>query len=417
MVASWRLSVPLLRAAASLCIIGALAATAIYSGGQASARLDHESRAAAGDDARAVASAPGATGGAEKYIHDASGPCDLGTFIKLMPCKKGVTSPACCHALRPIFAHKCACRPIPGIVMGHGGSALNFIKDYMRCNYTDDTATVAPVDYVADQHACVDQRSWCADPRPDVDVRLDAVDVGNLQIFDAALGWAHAAAPADDAGAALYLGQAACRALGYSDVRLKRGVPQAFTGTKEAQREVRCSAAAAAAGDISQCSVSPASGPALVLSCEGGSEPQLCTRATQLSSAHNHLRCTRAIEGRGMAVEGHVRSVGAAHVVCGSAGIDESKITWFDGWDDDFSAYSPVRDGPRVVGVEPSVHAPGQKDLLTLEERRQAAAAATGAAAGAAPLPLAAVDSPHAHLASHFLDMLTQAGYSDWRRR
>jgi len=362
----------------------------------------------------------------EKYI-DGYGDCDLGTYIKLMPCKKGAGTAACCSALKMIFKPTCACRPIPGVVLGHGGSALAFIEDFIRCNFTDEEGTQAPVDYVADTHLCFDQRAWCADPVPGVDVRMDAYETGKLQVWDEKAGWVLAGAPAGDEAAARRLADTACRALGHASVALQSGVPQVFGNATLAAAavELACPAAAAAAGSMGQCAARPApeGTPALVLRCEGGASPQRCVRTTQVAAGHNHLRCSAVAPERapgipppGIPVPGHTRRVGAATMVCGTAGVNETRIRWYDGWDDDFYAYAPRRSNTtrRMVGVARLPRSSGLKDLLTkpeLDAKREADRLARAAGAS-----LYLEGAKHPTLASHFQDLLGEAGYSDWRR-
>lgn len=69
---------------------------------------------------------------------------------------------------------------------------------------------------------------------------------------------------------------------------------------------------------------------------------ELCTRVSQGGPTYNNLQCMTA-ESTGIAVEGHVRRPGSAHSVCGTAGINESRIVWADGFQDDYFAYTVSR--------------------------------------------------------------------------
>lgn len=68
-----------------------------------------------------------------------------------------------------------------------------------------------------------------------------------------------------------------------------------------------------------------------------GNRPENCLRLGGSNRAANALMCERVAGG--VEVQGHVRRPGAAHTVCGTAGVNESRIAWHDGFQDDFFAY------------------------------------------------------------------------------
>ncbi|KAJ1633296.1 hypothetical protein T492DRAFT_981891 [Pavlovales sp. CCMP2436] len=322
-----------------------------------------------------VSPVPAASTGLEKA--DWQGSCDLGTFIKASPCRKDVRGAACCKGLRAAFANKCACRPLPNIVASNGGKPIFFLLDYARCLYAphshgestdsdepgvgideessrvdgesansvgvgeeeiqqhplqDTSREIAPVDFVADTHACMDQRGWCNDMIPGVDVRLEAFNVGYAQIATresrqesgSGSGWVRLGASPENLP---NVARALCRAIGFSDPKGMTSVPDSLpdshgaptlpdssptlldfaalpTGkharldlTRGAHKHLHCSAEAAARGMISECVVTDLNGNecpgghpdfgcpgALWLECEGRSMPTLCARVGQ--SAH-----------------------------------------------------------------------------------------------------------------------------------
>jgi hypothetical protein len=94
--------------------------------------------------------------------------------------------------------------------------------------------------------------------------------------------------------------------------------------------------------------------------------------STESNEKSNNLVCESSFTG--VTVKGHTRSLGAPHAVCGTAGINESRIVWPDGWQDDFETYAVTRDELGVVReaqrVSESAHSHGQ-DLLTTTELAQ----------------------------------------------
>jgi hypothetical protein len=95
---------------------------------------------------------------------------------------------------------------------------------------------------------------------------------------------------------------------------------------------------------------------------------ELCYRRTQRNNDKNHLHCDKVAGG--VAVPGHTRRVGAPHVICGTAGLNESRIHWADGYHDDFEAYSADRnptDGSFILSALNKGLQHG-KDLLTAAE-------------------------------------------------
>lgn len=124
---------------------------------------------------------------------------------------------------------------------------------------------------------------------------------------------------------------------------------------------------------------------ALRLECEGGDMPALCSRVDQSSTERNALVCMGGLNS-GHAVAGHTRRVGATHAVCGTAGINESRIEWYDGFADDFDAYDVERGADGALGALSAVGlvapiygqelvAPTEREARE-EQARQAARAA-----------------------------------------
>lgn len=152
---------------------------------------------------------------------------------------------------------------------------------------------------------------------------------------------------------------------------------------------------------------------AWTLSCSGKS-PQVCARATMVSNRHNHLKCSKS--DIGATVEDHVRNVGAPTTICGTAGIDETRIEWFDGYQDDYDAYSPVKDDTgRVTGAVPAEKASEGIDLITHDEYmalKKAGVASTVKSGtgpvGSSQIPVSAQGQPHAKLSTHFEELLSK---------
>jgi hypothetical protein len=110
---------------------------------------------------------------------------------------------------------------------------------------------------------------------------------------------------------------------------------------------------------------------ALTNKLEGvGGGPQLCSRNAQRSAgvAKNQLDCGIGYPS-GARVDAHTRVIGAATAVCGTAGVNETRIRWADGYNDDFQAYVVTRDAhgtPEFARVYKE-RLPG-RDLLTQAE-------------------------------------------------
>jgi len=275
-------------------------------------------------------------GALEKYIDNAGGSCDLGTYIGAMPCRGDIRSEGCCNGLRNIFFNKCPCRPIPGIVAANGARPLDLVTDFMRCNYTH--GSTSPIDFVSQALPCIDQTSWCADGIPDVDVRLDGFENGYVQIKDASYAWVDVGVEdqrEEEVAATV------CKALGYlSPKAIWRSANRGYAKT------ISCDSVAASHGSIALCQVrdSSSSSGALGVICNDWYRPSLCIRLDQNNQVDNRLICEGGNGGQGISVRGHTRRVGGASAVCGTAGIDERRISWYDGYRDDFAAYLPVRD-------------------------------------------------------------------------
>lgn len=60
-------------------------------------------------------------------------------------------------------------------------------------------------------------------------------------------------------------------------------------------------------------------------------------------ATNNHLKCRNG-DDDGYELDDHERHVGAAHMVCGTRGLNESRVEWFDGFQDDFTTYEAQRD-------------------------------------------------------------------------
>jgi hypothetical protein len=274
---------------------------------------------------------------------------------------------------------------LPGIVMSHGGSPLGLTANFLRCEYSQ--GGVAPVDYITDFMPCMDKKEWCNDRIPNVDVRVTALNKGHVQIHASKpKGWAYVTT--DEAGmtnAAL----AACRALGYRSLENREGStfldPELMatkrlacpdSAAESGKIAVRCARAARALGGRSSPSspanrersqphsaraplharrlsqdcnvqeIAPTAG-ALRVECDHENiassiyRQELCYRRTQRTNDKNHLHCDKVAGG--VAVAGHTRRVGAPHVICGTAGLNESRIHWGDGYHDDYEAFSAAR--------------------------------------------------------------------------
>jgi hypothetical protein len=93
--------------------------------------------------------------------------------------------------------------------------------------------------------------------------------------------------------------------------------------------------------------------------------PEMCMRVGQSQNSENKLECMESVLGT--VVAGHVRKVGAPNALCGTAGINETRIEWFDGYQDDFSSYALVQrlaDGAYLSFTKFRGHLLGM-DLLT----------------------------------------------------
>ena len=99
-----------------------------------------------------------------------------------------------------------------------------------------------------------------------------------------------------------------------------------------------------------------------------GPRSELCMRSGQGGRSYNNLNCWTS-ERTGVQVPMHTRKPGAAHTLCGTAGINESRIEWYDGFQDDFFAYSTSRtaDG-RLHSAHLFKGALAGKDLLSPSE-------------------------------------------------
>ncbi|KAJ1618040.1 hypothetical protein T492DRAFT_917164 [Pavlovales sp. CCMP2436] len=319
---------------------------------------------------------------ATKPISDAvtipGGDCPLHDFIPAMPCVKDSGSQSCCSGLRQAFKNKCPCRGLPGILLSHGGTGLIIADNMIRCGYSEGVDAkygepVAAVDFVAESLGCFDRTEWCNDLLPGLDIRLSEVNKGLLQVADDANGWIYAAGTNGNTSVA----STVCKALGYL-----RMVSTSVDVAVNSYRRISCSTTAAASGKISGCEVKDTAKTPGALRIECAREqvnplspnaiyqdrPELCMRTGQRSFRENRLACTSS--KLGTAVAGHQRSIGAAHAICGTAGINETRIKWYDGFQDDFSAYvtiSRLADGRFMTFQKVHGHINGT-DLLTPEE-------------------------------------------------
>jgi hypothetical protein len=307
------------------------------------------------------------------------GDCSLKDFIPAISCGKDTESSSCCSGLRRAFENKCPCRGLPGIVLGHGGTGLVLADNMMRCGYSEGVdvngSPVAAVDFVAESLGCFDRKEWCNDLLHNIDIRLSAANKGLLQVADEAKGWVYAAAANGDHAR---VAATVCKALGYLSVASK-SVDMAVSSSKR----LGCNAASAASGKVSGCEVTDAAKTPGALRIECTREhvdplspiaifqdrPELCMRAGQHSNKENRLACT--FSKLGTVVAGHARSIGAAHIICGTAGINETRINWYDGFQDDFTAYmtrSRLDADGRFMTFSKFRGKLNGTDLLTLEE-------------------------------------------------
>jgi hypothetical protein len=89
------------------------------------------------------------------------------------------------------------------------------------------------------------------------------------------------------------------------------------------------------------------------------------------------LLCYNSSQNNGAAlVKGHERALGAPHVLCGTAGVDETSVRWYDGFRDDFEAYTVVRradgsmlDFRKYAGLVPGQALPSDKERAIREQR------------------------------------------------
>mmetsp|Transcript_9152 Transcript_9152/g.30980 ORF Transcript_9152/g.30980 Transcript_9152/m.30980 type:complete len:126 (+) Transcript_9152:103-480(+) len=118
-----------------------------------------------------------------------------------------------------------------------------------------------------------------------------------------------------------------------------------------------------------------------------------------VSNRHNHLSCTK-LESKGHVMPNHQRTVGGPHLVCGTAGIDETKVEWYDGFQDDYETYQPIRNpAGYVVGANKSL-APSQgADLITRDEWKWMQNLQKGHG-------IPSATGPYKRLATHFDDLL-----------
>lgn len=96
--------------------------------------------------------------------------------------------------------------------------------------------------------------------------------------------------------------------------------------------------------DATACDGGPC--PVLRLECtytKEGPGSQYCTRTGQrgIGRRGNRLQCTKG--GAGTPTNGHERSLGTPHAVCGTAGVNESRIAWYDGYQDDYWSFRGQR--------------------------------------------------------------------------
>lgn len=131
---------------------------------------------------------------------------------------------------------------LPNIVANNGGKGIYFLFNYVRCQYTDER-DIAPVDLVSEAHPCMDQRAWCNRRLPSVDIRLEAFDVGRLQIADELGEWAHVTVDESELSTTA---DVVCRTLGFLRVRDAR-----LDSRTRVHRRLACGEVAAASGKIS----------------------------------------------------------------------------------------------------------------------------------------------------------------------
>jgi len=239
----------------------------------------------------------------------------------------------------------------------------------------------------------------CNDKLHNIDVRLSIGNKGLVQLHDAVKGWVYV--HTDDANMAA-TASSACRAMGYErhvgvhidplihaskrlncprpDTRISVRARRARSAPPRSnpcvslctQHARRCTARAASQHPHQECAVEELPTlrtGALYADCgSGGYRAELCVRVGQRSRTSNNLRCAPS-DATGVGVPGHARRPGAAHVVCGTAGINESRIEWYDGFQDDFAAYTTTRtaDG-RVVSAQLVKDGMFGQDLLTQPE-------------------------------------------------
>ncbi|KAJ1625819.1 hypothetical protein T492DRAFT_1036884 [Pavlovales sp. CCMP2436] len=284
------------------------------------------------------------TADGEAKVHIPGGVCSLGDFMPAMSCQQNNEADACCNGLKRAFAAQCPCRPLPGIVISHGGSGLGLMDNMVRCGYTEgldpNGEKLAPIEFATQKLGCVDRKEWCSNLLPNVDIRLSQANKGALQIADAKLGWVYASASGDPGKVA----KTVCAALGYRKV-----VRTAVDNTINAFKAINCDHGGGV--KVSECSVkdlAPIVLGALTIECDREASlsnsvfrPEICMRVGQSHNRANNLVCTSSVLGTGVA--GHTRKIGAPNSVCGTAGINETRIEWFDGFQDDFSAYALVQ--------------------------------------------------------------------------
>ncbi|KAG8470729.1 hypothetical protein KFE25_009150 [Diacronema lutheri] len=293
--------------------------------------------------------------------------CTLGQFVPAISCSRDQDSPSCCGGLHTAFNAQCPCKALPGIVMSHGGSGLGLMDNMLRCSYTEGVDKngdpIAPVDFVTKRLGCVDREEWCNDKAHNADVRLTESNKGFAQLHDDAAGWVYVHSDEQNAQSTA---AAVCHAMGYAGVlsgSIETGV--------HASKRLNCPSpstriAACAVEDIV---LQPG---ALYVRCDRqgdrGPRSELCMRSGQGGRSYNNLNCWTS-ERTGVQVPMHTRKPGAAHTLCGTAGINESRIEWYDGFQDDFFAYSTSRtaDG-RLHSAHLFKGALAGKDLLSPSE-------------------------------------------------
>jgi len=96
-----------------------------------------------------------------------------------------------------------------------------------------------------------------------------------------------------------------------------------------------------------------------------GPRSELCLRQGQSGWAYNNLACWPS-DRTGIDVGLHTRKPGAAHTLCGTAGVNESRVMWYDGFQDDFFSFSTMRTaGGRLVSAQLITDELPGRDLLT----------------------------------------------------